>query len=104
MRNLLILSIVLLALTSCAGGNPTFSQMRRAFDCLEYKEGMKADSLERIGSPSIPTDPSPGDSLKKNGKIYTNKSVIFLTEEKAASNGEAASEVVTGIEVCRERK
>lgn len=103
MKYIVLLSIVLLALTSCAGGNPTLSQVRRAFDCIEYREGMNTDTLERIGSHGIPTDPPPGDSLKKNGKIYTNKTVIFHTEEKAGEKGEK-EEIVTKVEVCREKK
>lgn len=79
------------------------SQLRRAFDCIEYREGMKADTLERIGAPRIPTDPAPNDSLKKNGKIYTNKTVIFHTEEKAGEKGER-EEIVTRVEVCRDKK
>ena len=108
MKRLTILFIIVIALSSCTTLQKptTLGQVKSTLNCIPCKEGMSWNQISQVmGPPDIPTIPEPGPDLSKNTRIYEDKIIIFYVEvREVKEEGKVRfQEVVTNIEVCREK-
>lgn len=109
MNQLTVFLVIAILLTSCANvtaGSQTFSQAKAELNCVEYANEIDWRQVsEKFGAPDKPFLPEPGSDLTKNTRLYKDKIIIFHTETREVKEGERIRfhEVVTGIEVCKEK-
>ncbi len=108
MRRLTILFVILIALSSCTTFQKptTLGQVKSALNCIQYKEGMSWNQVSQaIGPPDIAPIPEQGTDLGKNTRIYEDKILIFYVEmREVKEEGKLRfQEIVTNIEVCKEK-
>lgn len=94
--------------TSCANAQSqtTLDQVKANLECMRFKKDTEWKVIsEKFGSPDIAPAPEPGTGLARNARIYKNKVIIFFTELQEYKEGEKVRfrEVVTGVEVCKEK-
>lgn len=103
----LVVSIVLVVLSGCAGLNKTvkLEEYKADHDCFVYEgEMVWKDVEEAFGEPDRFPLPS-AESLSKNTRIYEDKILIFYTEQKRIKiQGKIRyPEVVTKLEICTKK-
>jgi len=108
MRNSISLFVIVVALSSCTTfqSPKTLDKVKAGLDCIEYNEGIGWKQIyEKFGTPDIAPIPQPGQDLSKNARVYEDKIIIFYTERQEVKEGEKIrfNEVVTKIEVCKEK-
>lgn len=108
MRRLTILFVIVMALSSCTTLQQptTLGQVKSTLNCIQYKEGMSWNQVfQAMGPPDIAPIPEPGPDLSKNTRIYKDKIIIFYIEMKEVMEEGRVRfrEVVTNIEVCKEK-
>ena len=107
-RTAVLCIVILLAACSCATGKSgkTLAESRAGLECFQYEKGAAWEAVaESLGRPDIAPLPDSGTDLSKNTRIYTNRIIILSVERQEVSEGGKVRfrEVVTGLEVCRER-
>jgi len=107
-RTAVLCIVILLAACSCATGKSgkTLTEVRAGLECFRYEKDVPWDAVaESLGQPDMAPLPDSGTDLSKNTRIYTNRIVILSVERQEVSEGKKVRfrEVVTGLEVCRER-
>ena len=108
MKRLAIFFLITIFITSCSYVQhpKTLSQVKADLDCIRYEKGLDWKQIsEKFGVPDIAPLPEPGTSLGNNSRIYKNTVTIFYTDLREIKEGEKVRfhEVVTNIEVCREK-
>lgn len=107
-RVAVVCMFILFAASSCATvqRDKTLTEAKEGIECIRYEKGVSwAAVAAALGQPNITPLPDPGTDLSKNTRIYTKRIVILSVERQEVTQGEKVrfQEVVTGLEVCRER-
>jgi hypothetical protein len=108
MKKIIIPFLIAFFITSCAYSQnlKTLEQLKTNMVCIKYERGIEWKQIsEKFGSPDISPLPEPGTGLGRNIRAYKNKIIIFYTELEEFKEGEKIRfhEIITGIEVCREK-
>jgi hypothetical protein len=108
MKRSAIFFLITIFITSCSYVQhpKTFGQVKADWDCIPYKGGMRWTQIsERLGAPDIAPLPETGTDLSRNTRGYINKVVIFHLERQEVKEAGKVRfyEVVTDIEVCKEK-
>ncbi len=107
MKHFVIVLLGVILLTSCATFQErTLSQVKEDLDCIKYKEGINWGQIsEKFSDPDIAPLPEHGTDLIRNTRVYKDKVIIFYTEMQEVKEMEKVRfyEVVTNIEVCKEK-
>ena len=101
----LAITTVLMA-CSTLSRQETLSGVKAELECIEYKDGAAWEQIsDKLGVPDVAPLPEPGTGLGKNSRIYKNTVTIFYTDLREIKEGEKVRfhEVVTNIEVCKEK-
>jgi hypothetical protein len=83
----------------------TVSELRAKYHCVEVTQGLEWKTVQEVlKEPDAAPRPGPG-SLKENARAYCDKVVIFYTDlqEREVEGRKAFVEVVTKVEVCKEK-
>jgi hypothetical protein len=109
MRRMVVLCIlVFLLVSSCAVGKSgkPLTEVKAGLECIQYEKGMRWEAVAAtLGQPDVAPLPEPGTDLSKNTRVYMKRTVILSVERQEVTEADKVRfhEVVTGLEICREK-